>query len=120
QARAAASSRVDGGCVSVDDVGTLALLLGNSPEVREALVTKSGLSRLVRQDATDGSDLISTLRAYLQYGGRTDVSAGSLGIHRHTMRNRMRRIAEICRRDVDDAQIRTELWLALQVLALAE
>lgn len=118
QARAAASSRVDGGCVSIDEVGTLALLLGNTPEVREALVMTSGVSLLLEHDAAHGSDLVPTLRAYLQHGGRADVSAASLCIHRHTMRNRMRRIAEVCRRDVDDAQVRTDLWLALQVLAL--
>ena len=40
------------------------------------------------------------------------AAAGELGIHRHTMRNRIRRIGELLDGDLDSADTRAQLWLA--------
>ncbi len=59
------------------------------------------------------TDLVASLRAYLAHNGQWDPAAAELGVHRHTLRYRMRRIVELLGRDVDSATTRMELMLAL-------
>ncbi|WP_338324626.1 PucR family transcriptional regulator [Nonomuraea polychroma] len=63
------------------------------------------------------ADLIESLRAYLDCNGHWDAAAKRLGVHRHTLRYRMKRVAELLGRDLDDPGVRAELWLALQAAA---
>ncbi|MFB9472165.1 PucR family transcriptional regulator [Nonomuraea salmonea] len=60
------------------------------------------------------ADLMESLRAYLESNGHWDAAAQRLGVHRHTLRYRMRRVAELLGRDLDDPGVRAELWLALE------
>lgn len=60
-------------------------------------------------------DLRHTLRTFLAHNGQADASASALGIHRHTLRYRMGKVAEALGRDVDDPTTRAELWIALQL-----
>lgn len=74
-----------------------------------------GLLRALRQhDATGRGDLVASLRAWLSRHGQWDAAAADLGVHRHTLRYRMRRVEEILGRSLDDADVRMELWLALK------
>ncbi|MBB2915570.1 purine catabolism regulator [Streptosporangium becharense] len=61
------------------------------------------------------ADLLASLRAYLSCNGHWDAAAQRLGVHRHTLRYRMRRVAELLGRDLDDPAVRAELWVALAV-----
>ncbi|MFJ8912710.1 PucR family transcriptional regulator [Amycolatopsis sp. NPDC102389] len=61
-------------------------------------------------------DFLDTLRTFLANNGQADASASSLGIHRHTLRYRMGKVAEALDRDLDDPMTRTELWIALQLV----
>ncbi|MGP3965638.1 PucR family transcriptional regulator [Nonomuraea sp. 3N208] len=63
------------------------------------------------------ADLVESLRAYLDCNGHWDAAAQRLGVHRHTLRYRMKRVAELLGRDLDDPGVRAELWLALQAAA---
>ena len=47
--------------------------------------------------------------------GQWDTAAADLGVHRHTLRYRMRRVEELLGRSLDDADLRAELWLALRL-----
>ncbi|MCF6474235.1 PucR family transcriptional regulator, partial [Nonomuraea sp. MG754425] len=60
------------------------------------------------------ADLVGSLRAYLDSNGHWDAAAQKLGVHRHTLRYRMRRVADLLGRDLDDPGTRAELWLALE------
>ncbi|SEL62750.1 helix-turn-helix domain-containing protein [Nonomuraea pusilla] len=60
------------------------------------------------------ADLVESLHAYLSCNGHWDAAAQRLGIHRHTLRYRMKRVTELLGRDLDDPGVRAELWLALQ------
>ncbi|MFF2811972.1 PucR family transcriptional regulator [Streptomyces sp. NPDC058000] len=74
-----------------------------------------GLLRALREhDATGRGDLVASLRAWLARHGQWDAAAADLGVHRHTLRYRMRRVEEILGRSLDDADVRMELWLALK------
>ncbi len=60
------------------------------------------------------ADLVESLRAYLDSNGHWDAAAQRLGVHRHTLRYRMKRVTELLGRDLDDPGVRAELWLALE------
>ncbi|MFF5565029.1 PucR family transcriptional regulator [Streptomyces sp. NPDC012623] len=77
-----------------------------------------GMLRALREhDAKGRGDLVASLRAWLSHHGQWDAAAADLGVHRHTLRYRMRRVEEILGRSLDDADVRMELWLALKTTA---
>ncbi|MEU3683617.1 PucR family transcriptional regulator [Streptomyces sp. NPDC030592] len=77
-----------------------------------------GLLRALHDhDATGRGDLVASLRAWLSRHGQWDAAAADLGVHRHTLRYRMRRVEEILGRSLDDPDVRMELWLALKATA---
>ncbi|MFF3889832.1 PucR family transcriptional regulator [Streptomyces sp. NPDC001914] len=77
-----------------------------------------GLLRALHEhDATGRGDLVASLRAWLSRHGQWDAAAADLGVHRHTLRYRMRRVEEILGRSLDDPDVRMELWLALKATA---
>lgn len=61
----------------------------------------------------DGQDpeLRATLRAWLD-AGSSSAAAARLGVHRNTVAGRLRRVAELLRLDLDDAEVRLALSLA--------
>ncbi|WP_328583671.1 PucR family transcriptional regulator [Streptomyces sp. NBC_00370] len=72
------------------------------------------LRPLYEHDAKGRGDLAASLRAWLSHHGQWDAAAADLGVHRHTLRYRMRRVEEILGRSLDDPDVRMELWLALK------
>ncbi|MEU0396051.1 PucR family transcriptional regulator [Streptomyces sp. NPDC006208] len=76
------------------------------------------LRALYEHDATGRGDLVASLRAWLSRHGQWDAAAADLGVHRHTLRYRMRRVEEILGRSLDDPDVRMELWLALKTTAV--
>lgn len=92
---------------------------------------RAGLGRLVEADAlrawaeayagelahaSHGVELRETLKAWLARNGQVDAAASDLGIHRHTVRHRLRRIEGVLEVDLDDPGVRANLWLALSAL----
>ncbi|MFC7931483.1 PucR family transcriptional regulator ligand-binding domain-containing protein [Streptomyces cinereoruber] len=57
--------------------------------------------------------LRETLRAWLSLHGNWDRTAVALDVHRNTVRQRITRCATLLDRDLDDPDVRTELWFAL-------
>jgi sugar diacid utilization regulator len=76
------------------------------------------LGPLGRYDRETQSDLVTTLRRYLECGGHIRATARALTVHENTVRYRLARIAEVS--DVDPGDLRTLLdaRFALQVLDL--
>ena len=73
------------------------------------------LAPLTERDRVSKIDMRATLRTFLANNGQSDSSASALGIHRHTLRYRMGKVAEALNRDMDDPSTRAELWIALQL-----
>ncbi len=70
-------------------------------------------------DSLAGADeLIPTLAAFLARNGQMEAAAAQLAVHRHTMRNRMRRISQLLGDDLESADTRAQLWLALKAWQL--
>lgn len=61
-----------------------------------------------------GEDLLGTLHAWLGERRSVEAAAERLGVHRHTVRNRIQRIAGLTGHDLDSIDVQTELWLALK------
>ncbi|MEV4341142.1 PucR family transcriptional regulator [Streptomyces sp. NPDC049590] len=58
--------------------------------------------------------LAETLRAWLSLHGSWDRTAVALGVHRNTVRQRVARCAALLDTDLDDPDVRMELWFALR------
>ncbi len=92
-------------------------------------LARDGLVGLVDEEAARGfadallgplerrerGDLVASVRAWLAHHGQWDAAATTLGVHRHTLRYRMRRVEELLERSLDDPDLRAELWVALAV-----
>lgn len=55
------------------------------------------------------------LKVWLAQHGQWDPAATRLGVHRHTLRNRIRKAEDLLGRSLDSPGVRAELWLALNV-----
>lgn len=60
--------------------------------------------------------LAETLRAWLSLHGSWDRTAVALSVHRNTVRQRIARCAALLGADLDDPDVRMELWFALRHL----
>ena len=92
----------------VDD-GLTALLLGPAGEAfaRGVLGPLAGPGH---------ADLHATLEQFHAHHGRLTVAAAALGVHRNTVRRRLRRVEELTGRSLEDPRDRAELWVATHVI----
>ena len=64
-------------------------------------------------------ELLATVEAYLRHRGDAEAASRALGVHRHTVRNRLARAEALLGVSVDDADTAAELWVALRVVGRA-
>lgn len=65
-----------------------------------------------------GLELLDSLEAYLDHGGRLAEAAADLPVHRNTLLHRLARIEERCAVDLRDPRERLQLHAALKALRL--
>lgn len=65
-------------------------------------------------DEDSGNQLALSLRVFLAENGSWETAASQLGIHRHTLKNRMHRVEELTGLSMSRADDRFRAWLALQ------
>ncbi|WP_040163858.1 PucR family transcriptional regulator [Microbacterium gorillae] len=70
------------------------------------------LAPLRAHDAAERSALASTLRAFLEHDGSHEATARALGVHRHTIRARVRAAEQVLGTDLGGFPARAELWAA--------
>ncbi len=61
-----------------------------------------------------GAELLRAVAAFVEHNGHWEATATALGVHRHTVRNRITAAEQVSGRRLSAAQDRHELWLALQ------
>ncbi len=83
---------------------------------KAAAFAESLLQPLIEHDRVGRGDLVASLRTWLAHHGQWDPSAAALGVHRHTLRHRIRTAEQLLGRSLDAPGTRSELWLALEVL----
>ncbi|MEV6771332.1 PucR family transcriptional regulator ligand-binding domain-containing protein [Nocardia sp. NPDC051030] len=97
----------------------LSALAGHSllsfPEAQRILsaVSDAMLAPLVDYDERHGTNLVDSLRAYLEAHGQWEAAANALGVHRHTLRSRIVKIESVLGCQLDTARVRAELLLAI-------
>ncbi|WP_248500358.1 PucR family transcriptional regulator [Streptomyces sp. D2-8] len=71
-------------------------------------------ARTLLAPVTDHPSLTETLRTWLSLHGSWDRTAVALSVHRNTVRQRIARCATLLETDLDDPDVRMELWFALR------
>jgi hypothetical protein len=122
------SGAVTGPVVRTDDVTALGLYrlliptaIPASTERQHERLTgfaSALLDPLLVQDRRRGSQLVSTLAAYLDHGGAQAQAAEALGVHRNTLSYRIDRIEQLTGRDLNDPRTRYLFQIALDCRAL--
>ncbi|HEY4026538.1 MAG TPA: PucR family transcriptional regulator ligand-binding domain-containing protein [Candidatus Dormibacteraeota bacterium] len=102
--------------VAVPELGLTGLLAGLSDDRLVEFVNRH-LGSLVDHDRARAGNLIPTLKAYLE-AGEQQAAARRLSVHPNTLRYRLDRIREISGADLDDAETRLNLAVALRVQGL--
>ncbi|MEU4144311.1 PucR family transcriptional regulator [Streptomyces parvulus] len=98
------------------DIGLRRLLFALRDDTRVQEYAERQLGRLLDHDARHGTDLLATLRGYLDAAGNKTVAARSAGLSRETVYQRLRTIERLLGRDLESGGQRTELHVALQAL----
>lgn len=113
EARAAvAASRRSGRVVASAELASVRLLLSLADDGLLGGFADAVLTPIEMADASGA--LVATLSAWLDAAGSAEETARRLGVHRHTVRNRLDRIEVLTGRALDEPAQRYELWLALQ------
>lgn len=112
QARTA-HARGGPGVTGFDEVEAAGLLRADLGESLR-IASRALLGPLVAHDAAQDTRLLSTLESWLEHGGRHEEAARVLGVHRHTVRSRIRQIEQILDVDMSSFPVRAQLWLACQ------
>jgi purine catabolism regulator len=99
---------------SIDQLGSHRLLLALQEDVALEAFSRGLLGPLRAYDERQHGELVASLRTFLEHNGNWEAAARALGVHRHTLRYRVHRIAELTGRDLEAAADRVEFWLALQ------
>lgn len=102
--------------------GALSRVLRRAREARPGEIVTSGGSAALRAGeeaaarlaAYGRAPLVETARSFLRHRGSWEAAARELGVHRNTIRNRIRVITEELAIDLDDPDLSAELWLALR------
>ncbi|MEU6430896.1 PucR family transcriptional regulator ligand-binding domain-containing protein [Microbispora sp. NPDC046973] len=85
-----------------DDVGVLAALVEHV------------LGDVLRYDAEHGSDLIASVRTWMERDRRVDDAARALHVHPNTLSYRLRRFGALTGRDLSATGDFAEVWLAIR------
>jgi DNA-binding PucR family transcriptional regulator len=115
--RVVRSKRTSRRVAAIADVGFDALLIefGDMMSARgDAL--GGPVARLTAYDAKHKTNLVDTLRAWLDAFGNVIEASQAMWVHPNTFRYRLRRLVEIGELDLDDADTRLSVMLQLRLL----
>ncbi|WP_433272902.1 PucR family transcriptional regulator [Actinosynnema sp. CS-041913] len=102
-------------CVVVgEEIALHQLLLAGVPEELRASLRRRVLGPVLDYDAEHGSDLVHTLRVFLDCSGSWTTTAARLHVHVNTLRYRVGRVEELLGVELSDFTSRVDLYLALQ------
>ena len=76
-------------------------------------VARAAIAPIVDYDAAHGTELLRTVRVWLEQNGQFDAAARVLGVHRHTVRSRVAQLERLLGRDLSTFHARADVWAAL-------
>ena len=100
----------------LSDVGLRRLLYALREDTRIQQYAEQQLGRLLDHDTRHGTDLLTTLRHYLDAAGNKTSAARRGGLSRETFYQRMRTIERLLDCDLESGEQRTALQVALTAL----
>ncbi len=106
------------GLLTAREFGPYPLLLGAAEATEVRLFVKHTIGMVVRHDTEHGTPYLQTLASYLQSGCRHQVCADAIGLHVTTLRYRLARIQQLFDIQLDTAEQRFALQLALHLHAI--
>lgn len=92
--------------------GSVLLSFDSTREVLNTLA-ETMITPIEDYDRDNGTELLASLRAFLEANGHWEAAAITMGVHRHTLRSRMAKVESLidCRLEV--ARVRAELLLSI-------
>ena len=96
-------------------LGSVELLLATAPAEARQAFRASLLSPLLDYDADHGTELVRTLRVFLDCSGSWTRAAEAMFVHVNSLRYRMRRAEELTGRDLGSLADQAALLLALRL-----
>ncbi|NUT45950.1 MAG: PucR family transcriptional regulator [Saccharothrix sp.] len=100
--------------VAGEEIALHQLLLAGVPEELRRSLRRRLLGPVLDYDAEHGSDLVGTLRVFLDCSGSWTTAAARLHVHVNTLRYRVGRVEDLLGVDLSDFAERVDLYLALQ------
>jgi PucR family transcriptional regulator, purine catabolism regulatory protein len=100
----------------LSDIGLRELLYALRSDVRLQGYVERQLGRLIDHDTRHGTDLLPTLRHYLDAAGNKTLAARHGDLSRQTLYHRLRTVERLLDCDLDDGGHRTRLHVALTAL----
>ncbi len=97
------------------DLGLYQLLTALGGNAEAARFFRKTVRPLIEHDENRNAELVETLEAFFACHGNLSQTATRLHIHRNTLTYRLERISLITRLDLDDADARFSLQLALKL-----
>ncbi|MGP4020049.1 PucR family transcriptional regulator [Saccharopolyspora sp. 5N708] len=101
--------------VAATELASHEVLLASTPDELRRSYRQRLLAELVAYDAAHSSDLVHTLRTFLDCSGSWSRCAKQLHVHVNTLRYRIQRIEEITGRDLAEFPTRVDFYLALEL-----
>ncbi|MEV4239184.1 PucR family transcriptional regulator [Nocardia sp. NPDC050408] len=81
----------------------------------ERIPARGPVSQLRRHDRANSTEYVATLRAWLHAQGDPAQAGAQLGVHENTVRNRLRKMAEVTNLGLDDPRKRLAMMIELAV-----
>ncbi|OOC03401.1 PucR family transcriptional regulator [Amycolatopsis azurea] len=95
------------------EIGMHRLLLAGAPDDLRAALRRRVLGPLLSYDAEQGTDLVHTLRVFLECSGSPTRAARALHVHVNTLRYRIGRASELLGTDLTEFTEQLDVYLAL-------
>jgi purine catabolism regulator len=96
--------------MTYDELGPYKYLLRMSLDSDVRDVHRDAVARLAEYDRRRSTSLLSTLEEFLRRRGNISATADALYVHPNTLRQRLRRIGELCEID-----LRRDDWLMVEI-----
>lgn len=96
------------------EIGMHRLLLAGAPDDLRAALRQRVLGPLLSYDAEQGTDLVHTVRVFLESSGSPTRAARALHVHVNTLRYRIGRASELLGADLTEFTEQLDVYLALR------
>lgn len=107
----AALAATSSGLVPISAVAGSSVLRDPSPVT--VSLAREMLAPLRRHDADNSTELLATLRAFLENDASHEATAQAIGVHRHTVRSRVQAAEKVLGSSLASFPARAEIWAAI-------